>query len=222
VSYAHNESPNFIDNFTFTVDDGVGAATAGTFDIVVEPYPGDYNRDRKVDAADYAVWRKTLGATGLAPYAGADGDGDGDVDTDDLVVWKAHYGEALPTFEFTQFAAASGPQLVLEIEGSYIGDTITVSSGAAPLDIEIAYQNAAGVNVQRTFTSAEVDAAIAASGLAFRGVSVEAFAGNNTIDLASADVRSIIDAASLRRSCRRRGRRALGRSGCRRSHHRRR
>jgi hypothetical protein len=39
-----------------------------------------------------------------------------------------------------------------------------------------------------------VDAAILASGLAFRGVSLKAFAGNDTIDLAGADVRSIVDA----------------------------
>jgi hypothetical protein len=58
----------------------VAGPTAGTFDIVIEPYPGDYNRDRKVDGADYVVWRKMLGATGLDSYAGADGDGDGDID----------------------------------------------------------------------------------------------------------------------------------------------
>jgi hypothetical protein len=115
VSYAHNESPNFFDNFTFTVDDGIGAAAAGTFDIVIEPYPGDYNRDRKVDAADYVVWRKTLGATGLNSYTGADGDGDGDVDSDDLAVWKAHYGEALPTFEFTPLDVTGGPQPTLDV-----------------------------------------------------------------------------------------------------------
>jgi hypothetical protein len=27
--------------------------------------PGDYNGDGTVDAADYVVWRKTLGTTGL-------------------------------------------------------------------------------------------------------------------------------------------------------------
>jgi hypothetical protein len=60
------------------------------------PYPGDCNRDGKVDAADYVVWRRMLGATGLAAYSGADGDGDGDVDSDDLAVWKSHFGDSVP------------------------------------------------------------------------------------------------------------------------------
>ena len=54
--------------------------------------PGDYNLSGVVDAADYTVWRNTLGQTGLIPYSGADGDGDGQVDTDDYQVWKANFG----------------------------------------------------------------------------------------------------------------------------------
>ena len=49
---------------------------------------GDYNGDEVVDAADYSVWRNSLGSSDLA----ADGDGDGDVDGDDYVVWKSNYG----------------------------------------------------------------------------------------------------------------------------------
>ncbi len=53
---------------------------------------GDYNRDNAVDAADYTVWRDTLGAT-VPAYVGADGDGDGLIGQGDYLVWKAHYGE---------------------------------------------------------------------------------------------------------------------------------
>jgi glucose/arabinose dehydrogenase len=56
---------------------------------------GDFNGDAKVDAADYVVWRKTLGTTGVPAYSGADGDGDGTIDQDDLAVWKANFGESL-------------------------------------------------------------------------------------------------------------------------------
>ncbi len=52
---------------------------------------GDFNRDGNVDAADYSVWRNSLGQTGLVPYSGADGDGDGTVEQDDYAVWKAHF-----------------------------------------------------------------------------------------------------------------------------------
>ena len=31
--------------------------------------PGDYNRNNVVDAADYAIWRDTLGQTGLVPFS---------------------------------------------------------------------------------------------------------------------------------------------------------
>jgi hypothetical protein len=44
-----------------------------------------------VDAADYTVWRNSLGSeTSLA----ADGDGDRIVDHDDYLVWRDNYGNA--------------------------------------------------------------------------------------------------------------------------------
>ena len=58
--------------------------------------PGDYNRNGRVDAADYVLWRKTLGVTGLTAYSGADGSGNGSVGQEDYGVWRAHFGETLP------------------------------------------------------------------------------------------------------------------------------
>ena len=57
---------------------------------------GDYNLNGTVDAADYVVWRKTLGTSGVPVYSGADGDGDGMVDPDDYGVWRAHFGNPVP------------------------------------------------------------------------------------------------------------------------------
>jgi hypothetical protein len=57
---------------------------------------GDYNGNDIVDAADYTVYRNTLGQTGLVPFSGADGNGDGMITRDDYGVWKEHYGESLP------------------------------------------------------------------------------------------------------------------------------
>jgi hypothetical protein len=51
---------------------------------------GDYNRNGVVDAADYTVWRDTLGRTGAALTA--DGDGNGAVDAADYGVWKTNFG----------------------------------------------------------------------------------------------------------------------------------
>jgi glucose/arabinose dehydrogenase len=53
---------------------------------------GDFNSDGSVDAADYIVWRKTLGTTGIPAYFGADGDGDTTIDQDDYTVWRNHFG----------------------------------------------------------------------------------------------------------------------------------
>jgi hypothetical protein len=63
-------------------------------------HPGDYNDDGLVDAADYVVWRNTLGQT-VPNYGqsnaelgtGADGDGDGIITAADYDVWRARFGE---------------------------------------------------------------------------------------------------------------------------------
>ena len=47
---------------------------------------GDYNGDGIVDAADYAIWRDTLGST---TDLRADGDGDGVIDPGDYDTWAA-------------------------------------------------------------------------------------------------------------------------------------
>jgi hypothetical protein len=55
---------------------------------------GDYNEDGTVDAADYTVWRDTLGQTGAG--LAADGNGNGNVDAADYSVWKNHFGDVSP------------------------------------------------------------------------------------------------------------------------------
>ncbi|TWT36983.1 Soluble aldose sugar dehydrogenase YliI precursor [Posidoniimonas corsicana] len=67
---------------------------------------GDYNRDGVVDAADYTLWRDTLGQAGSAPAA--DGDGDKVVTLADYDVWRNAYGQsgAAPTTAAPEPAAA--------------------------------------------------------------------------------------------------------------------
>jgi hypothetical protein len=55
---------------------------------------GDYNMNGVVDAADYTVWRNTLGQMGAG--LAADGNGDSVVDADDYGVWKSHFGNMAP------------------------------------------------------------------------------------------------------------------------------
>jgi hypothetical protein len=53
---------------------------------------GDYNRDGRVNAADYVLWRNTLGDSVSTAYAGADGNGNLVVDQPDYRIWKENFG----------------------------------------------------------------------------------------------------------------------------------
>jgi hypothetical protein len=84
--------------FTYTTDD-VGSSFStdmifgnATMEAAVPELPGDYNGNGSVDAADYVVWRKTLGNM-VAPFAGADGNGSSQIDSPDYNVWRGNFGE---------------------------------------------------------------------------------------------------------------------------------
>ena len=61
--------------------------------LVPERLPGDYNNDGFVDAADYVVWRGSVGEIGAMLLA--DGDSNGIVDLVDYGVWRANFGRSL-------------------------------------------------------------------------------------------------------------------------------
>jgi hypothetical protein len=75
-----------------------GTIDKGAFERQPNPLPGDYNFDGSVNAADYTVWRNTLGSTNDLR---ADGSGamvgvpDGVVDGLDYDFWKAKFGNVL-------------------------------------------------------------------------------------------------------------------------------
>jgi hypothetical protein len=62
------------------------------YDVATSQVPGDYNHNGVVDAADYTIWRATLGQTGTG--LAADGDGDNAVTQADYDVWKSNFGHA--------------------------------------------------------------------------------------------------------------------------------
>jgi hypothetical protein len=89
----HNVSGSF-GGFTSTVLTTL--TTGGKLQQIALPFVlGDYNHNGIVDAADYTVWRDTLGRS-VAVGIGADGNGDGLIDAEDLNVWRQHFGEKLP------------------------------------------------------------------------------------------------------------------------------
>jgi hypothetical protein len=71
---------------------------------------GDYNGDLVVNAADYTVWRNTLGEAVNFDGAGADGDGDRMVDYDDFLFWKDRYGDVVGGTGAGQSALSQVPE----------------------------------------------------------------------------------------------------------------
>jgi hypothetical protein len=70
---------------------------------------GDYNGDGVVDAADYSVWRDSLGSDATALAAGTRNPANsGLVNADDYTFWRAHFGSTAPT------ALSAAPTVVPE------------------------------------------------------------------------------------------------------------
>jgi hypothetical protein len=76
---------------------------------------GDYNRNGKIDSADYLIWRMALGNS-VTPFAGADGNGDGVVDAFDYSVWRSHFGQLAPAVAAS--AAVASEKETLKIAAS--------------------------------------------------------------------------------------------------------
>jgi Dockerin type I domain len=69
---------------------------------------GDYNKDGRVSAADYVVWRNSVGQTGSdAGDHPADGNHDYLVNTADFNVWRSHFGQP------ASFGVGSGATITL-------------------------------------------------------------------------------------------------------------
>lgn len=66
--------------------------TSGVIRVVNATMLGDYNNDGDVNAADFVLWRHTLGQL-VGQFTGADGNGNGAIDNGDYDLWRAHFGQ---------------------------------------------------------------------------------------------------------------------------------
>jgi hypothetical protein len=88
--YSSFASPTWLTDLN--VDGDVNIADVQTMITnLLRTVPGDFNLDGSVGAADYAVWRKSLGASS-ATYMQGDADLDRDVDDNDYAIWRSQFG----------------------------------------------------------------------------------------------------------------------------------
>jgi hypothetical protein len=79
---------------------------------------GDYNDDGTVNAADYTVWRDTLGQAAAPNGSAADGDADGTIDDGDYTFWTNNFGDVVPGAGGASLAVVPEPMLIpLAIQG---------------------------------------------------------------------------------------------------------
>jgi hypothetical protein len=78
---------------------------ANSVTLNVGGVPGDYNKNGTVDAADYVVWRKSIGLMGAG--LAADGNADSQVNDSDFSVWRANFGQVAPGAGTGSFADSS-------------------------------------------------------------------------------------------------------------------
>src|SRR3954471_16274788 len=95
-------------------------------------FGGDYNKNATVDAADYPLWRKTLGSTS---NLAADGDANGTIEQADYAFWRSRFGNRVKGGEIILTGASA-----LTANGALIGERTKafVSIGPSALvDIRI-------------------------------------------------------------------------------------
>jgi hypothetical protein len=114
--------PTVPDLGTWTVDFRLNGSAFISDSFTVVGVLGDYDRNHTVDAADYVIWRDSLGQT-VAPYQGADGDGDSLITTADFEIWQKNFGRMAPTASLGT-AVPEPASLVVLIAGVCIVGTL--------------------------------------------------------------------------------------------------
>ena len=101
---------------SFIVNYGAGSAFNQN-QIVLSTFliQGDYNQNGIVDAADYTIWRDTLGQSGA--NLAADGDRNGTIDAADYDIWKMHFGYHAGSGASASTAVPEPTTLVLLLTG---------------------------------------------------------------------------------------------------------
>jgi hypothetical protein len=106
-----------------------GRIDMGAVEYQPNPLPGDYNFDGTVDAADYTVWRDTLGSTtdlradSSGPTAGTP---NGIIDQADYDFWKSHLGNTLAGRGVASVATNPATSVNLGSSDSVSAEAVTI------------------------------------------------------------------------------------------------
>jgi hypothetical protein len=84
-----------------------------TVTLVQQTLIGDYNSNGTVDAADYVVWRETLGEVGSG--LAADGNGNNQIEGGDYTVWRARFAQASSKGSFANFTVCEPATIAMLI-----------------------------------------------------------------------------------------------------------
>lgn len=101
---------NLAPGWQYSVTQQAGAWVVNSLSDGVYVTPGDFNYDGVVDAADFTVWRDTLGQEGFDQVA--DADGDGLVGHGDYDIWRANFGATAGDGALAKTAVAEPASLV--------------------------------------------------------------------------------------------------------------
>ena len=93
----------------FTELDAAALKDIGWEVIPLPGLPGDYNGNGTVDAADYVLWRNTLGQN-VAAGSGADGSGNGTIGNEDYTYWRTRFGNVAGSGASVNGFAAQVPE----------------------------------------------------------------------------------------------------------------
>jgi hypothetical protein len=103
---------DFLDGGTISFELPEGVFLTSALAESLQSLAGDYNHNGVVDAADYTVWRNTLGQMGAG--LAADGNASGEIEAGDYDVWKSHFGAESPGFGAGSGSTASANVAVPE------------------------------------------------------------------------------------------------------------
>jgi hypothetical protein len=105
-------------------------------------FPGDYNHNGAMDAADYVMWRQAMGQT-VPRGTGVDGNNNGIVDSADYDIWRSQFGGTTtladnPWYPSNSTQGASGtltgPALPGLAQGHLIDRNYATTSGGCSTD----------------------------------------------------------------------------------------